>query len=172
MRPEDNDGKQRDPFSVFAEIGAVFPQGDGDDYASLCRRAKPDHIPEINRLFAEGEPSFDMVDALDQGGSWPKLKTLLGANSPKEILLGILSPQPEAGRRTQDRSDLGGGGQGVCSAQPGPRLKTRGQTRQSIADELWRVVLFSEFVFDSGGDDSGRTRNRPQGRAGGEESGL
>ncbi|MGE0685031.1 MAG: PglZ domain-containing protein, partial [Candidatus Binatia bacterium] len=73
--PADDDGKQRDPFAVFAEIGAVFPQGDGDDYASLCRQAKPDHIPEINRLFEEGEPSFEMVDALDEGGSWPKLKT-------------------------------------------------------------------------------------------------
>jgi hypothetical protein len=94
VHPEDNEGKQRDPFSVFAEIGAVFPQGDGDDYASLCRRAKPDHIPEINRLFAEGEPSFEMVDALDESGSWPKLKTLLGASSAKEILIGILAPKP------------------------------------------------------------------------------
>ena len=67
VRPEDNDAKQRDPFSVFAEIGAVFPQGDGDDFASICRRAKPDHVPEINGLFAEGEPSFEMVDALDRG---------------------------------------------------------------------------------------------------------
>ena len=93
--PADDEGKQRDPFAVFAEIGAVFPHGDGDDYASLCRQAKPDHIPEINRLFEEAEPSFEMVDALDEGGSWPKLKTLLGANSSKEILLGILSPKAE-----------------------------------------------------------------------------
>ena len=93
--PADDEAKQRDPFAVFAEIGSMFPQGDGDDYASLCRQAKPDHIPEINRLFEEGEPSFEMVDALDEGGSWPKLKTLLGATSSKEILLGILSPKPE-----------------------------------------------------------------------------
>jgi len=34
----------------------------------------------------------------------------------------------------------------------GQKLKTRGQTRQSVADELWRLLLFSEFVFDSSGD--------------------
>jgi hypothetical protein len=34
----------------------------------------------------------------------------------------------------------------------GHKLKTKGQTRQSFADELWRVLLFSEFVFDSAGE--------------------
>src|SRR5687767_4354833 len=29
--PTDDEGKQRDPFAVFAEVGTVFPQGDGDD---------------------------------------------------------------------------------------------------------------------------------------------
>ena len=27
-------------------------------------------------------------------------------------------------------------------------MKTRGKTRSALADELWRYVLFSEFVFD------------------------
>ena len=44
VQPEDDDSKQRDPFSAFAEIGTVFPHGDGDDYASICRKAKPDHV--------------------------------------------------------------------------------------------------------------------------------
>lgn len=152
LRPEDNDGKQRDPFSVFAEIGAVFPQGDGDDYASICRKAKPDHVPEINRLFAEGEPSFEMVDALDQGGAWPKLKTLLGANSAKEILLGILSPKPEQEEALKKDPTWVTEAKEFFARSLGLKLKTKGQTRQSIAEELWRVILFSEFVFDSTGD--------------------
>jgi hypothetical protein len=152
VRPADNDGKQRDPFSVFAEIGAVFPQGDGDDYASLCRRAKPDHVPEINRLFEEGEPSFDMVDALDQGGSWPKLKTLLGANSAKEILLGIMSPKPHQEAALKNEPTWAAEAREFIQRSLGHRLKTKGQTRPSISEELWRVVLFSEFVFDSDGD--------------------
>ena len=151
MRPEDNEAKQRDPFAVFGEIGTVFPLGDGDDYASLCRRAKPDHVPEINRLFVESEPGFDMVDALDLGGSWPKLKTLLGVSSAREILLSILSPKPEQEDALKNDPSWVMEGKEFFLRSLGHRLKTKGQTRQSIAEELWRVILFSEFVFDSCG---------------------
>lgn len=150
--PDDDEKRQRDPFSVFAEVGTVFPQGDGDDFVSICRRAKPDHIPEINRLFAEGEPSFEMVDALDQGGSWPKLKTLLGANSSKEILLGILSPKPNQETALKNDPTWVAEAKDFIQRILGHKLKTRGQTRQSVAEELWRLLLFSEFVFDCGGD--------------------
>ena len=151
-RPDDDEKKQRDPFSVFAEVGTVFPQGDGDDYISVCRRAKPDHIPEVNRLFAEGEPTFEMVDALDRGGSWPKLKTLLSANSSKEILLAILSPKADQESALKSDPTWVAEAREFIQQILGHKLKTRGQTRSSIADELWKLILFSEFVFDSGGD--------------------
>lgn len=151
-RPIDNDAKQRDPFAVFAEVGRVFPQGDGDDYASLCRRAKPDHVTEINRLFEAGEPSFDVVDALDQGGSWPKLKTLLGVTSPKEILLALLSPKDTQEEKLKHDPTWVAEAREFIARSLGHKLKTKGQTRQSIAEELWRVLLFSEFYFDSAGD--------------------
>jgi len=152
MAPADDDAKQKDPFVVFAEMGAVFPQGDGDDYASLCRKAKPDHIPEINRLFEEGVPSFEMVDALDQGGAWPKLKTLLGANSAKEIVLGILTPNAEQEEALKKEPTWAMEAKAFFLSTMGYKLKTKGQTRPSIADEVWRVILFSEFAFDSEGD--------------------
>ena len=31
-RTETDEGKQADPFSIYAQSGAVFPQDDGDDY--------------------------------------------------------------------------------------------------------------------------------------------
>ncbi|MHB9007783.1 MAG: PglZ domain-containing protein, partial [Limisphaerales bacterium] len=130
---------------------ASFPDGDGDDFASLCRRAKPDHVPEINRLFEDGEPGFEMVDALDEGGSWPKLKTLLGANSPKEILLGIMSPKAEQEEALKQDATWVSEAREFFVRSLGYRLKTKGQTRPSIAEELWRVILFSEFAFDSAG---------------------
>ena len=139
MAPADDDAKQKDPFVVFAEMGAVFPQGDGDDYASLCRKAKPDHIPEINRLFEEGVPSFEMVDALDQGGAWPKLKTLLGANSAKEIVLGILTPNAEQEEALKKEPTWAMEAKAFFLSTMGYKLKTKGQTRPSIADEVWRV---------------------------------
>lgn len=150
-RPVDDEARQRDPFGVFGLVGREFPVGDGDEYISLCRCAKPDHIPEVNRLFQEGTPSFEVIDALDQGGAWPKLKTLLQSSSSKEILLGLLLPKPhleEALRR--DTTWIGEAREFVLRSL-GHRLKTRGQTQQSLGEELWRLLLFSEFVFDSSG---------------------
>ena len=149
-KPVDADARQRDPFAVFGLIGSEFPAGDGDAYAALCRRAKPDHIAEINRLFADGEPSFEIVDALDQGGSWPKLKTLLGANSPKEILIGLLVPRAEQETALKTDATWVAEAREFLQRNLGHRLKTKGQTRASIADELWRVLLLSEFAFDAG----------------------
>ena len=150
--PETPEDKEKDPFCYFADLGVRFPSGDGDDYASLCRKAKVDHLTEINRLFEEGEPSFDIIDALDQGGSWPKLKTLLGVQSAKEILLGLLAP------KDFQEAELKSDASWVMEAREfifrclGHTLKTKGQMRKSVADELWRLLLFSEFAFDSAGD--------------------
>lgn len=148
-RPDEDDEKQKDPFSVFAAIGDIFPKGDGDDFLEICRRAKPDHVTEINRLFEDGEPSFEMIDALEEGGSWPKLKTLLGVNSPKEILLGLLSPRPALEAALKEDGSWVTEAREFSVRSLGHKLKTKGQTRHSIADELWRLLLFSEFVFDS-----------------------
>ena len=150
--PREATDRQGDPFAVFAVIGAIFPQGDGDDFASICRLAKPDHVPEINRLFEEGEPSFELIDALDAGGSWPKLKTLLHAGSAREILLGVLAPDAQQEAALKADPTWVGEIREFCLRSLGHRLKTRGQTRPSIADELWQVLLYSEFFFDSAGD--------------------
>jgi hypothetical protein len=151
-KPETDEEYQRNPFSVFGRIGAEFPSGDGDDFASLCRRAKPDHVVEINKLFAENEPSFETIDALDKGGSWPKLKTLLAANSPKEIIISLLSPGPDQDAALKSDPTWVNEAREFIERTLGHKLKTRGQTRQSIADELWRLLTFSELVFDSNGD--------------------
>jgi hypothetical protein len=151
-KPEADAEYQGNPFSVFGRIGAEFPSGDGDDFASLCRKAKPDHVVEINKLFAEGEPNFETIDALDKGGSWPKLKTLLAANSPKEIIIGLLSPGPVQDAALKSDPTWADEAREFIERTLGHKLKTRGQTRQSIGDELWRLVTFSELVFDSSGE--------------------
>lgn len=151
-RPESDEDRQHDPFSLIGRIGSEFPAGDADDYAALCRVAKPDHAFEIDKLFEQGEPSFETVDALDQGGAWPKLKTLLAADSPREILIGLLSPKPTQEEALKADTTWLSEAREFVERNLGHKLKTRGQTRQSIAEELWRLVLFSEFVFDSSGD--------------------
>lgn len=151
-RPVDQEEKQKDPFAVFAEIGELFPKGDGDEFADICRRAKSDHVSEINRMFEEGEPTFDMIDALEEGGSWPKLKTLLNVGSSKEILASILSPSESQKDALKSDPTWSNEARDFVQRSLGHTLRTRGQTRQSIADELWQVLLFSEFVMDSAGE--------------------
>lgn len=150
--PVDDESKQRDPFAVFAQIGNIFPGGDGDDYASVCRSALPDHVSEINRLFDGSVPSFDMIDALGKGGSWPKLKTLLGVSSSREIVIALLVPNKNQEDAIKNDPSWIDEAREFVKKSFGIPLKTRGQTRQSIAEELWKLILFSEFVFDSAGD--------------------
>lgn len=146
---------QVDPFGSVAVLGDTFPRRngqDGDDYKALCRLAKPDHVAEIEKLFAEGEPSFETLDALDDGGTWPILKSLLGASSAKEILLCLLVPKPENENAFKTNAAWVDEMREFLLRTLGHKLRTKGLTRASIADEVWRLVLFSEFVFDSQGN--------------------
>jgi len=149
-RPSDAEARQRDPFSVFGLTGSEFPAGDGDDFASICRRAKPDHVSEINRLFEQGTPEFSVIDALDQGGSWPTLKTLLEVESPREILLSFLVPSEAQDTALKHGRSWAPEAREFIQRTLGFRLRTQGTTRGAIAEELWRILLFSEFAFDSG----------------------
>jgi len=151
-RPADDERRQKDPFSVFARLGSEFPLGDGDEYPELCRKAKPDHVSEINRLFTEGEPTFAMIDALEEGGSWPKLKTLLAVSSPKEILIALLSPSARQAEALKHDASWSVEAREFILRSLGHKVKTKGQTQKSLAEELWRVLLVSEFVFDSAGE--------------------
>lgn len=149
-RPETDEEKQADPFSLYTECGAVFPQDDGDEYLSLCLRARPDHATEIRQVFAGSSagPTFAVIDAIGGGVSWPQLRATLRVESGREILAALLAPsisQTEALKRqegwVQEARDF-------LRATLGLSVKTRGKTWSALADELWRYVLFSEFVFD------------------------
>ncbi len=93
-RPETDEQKQADPFALYAACGAVFPQDDGDEYLSLCLRARPDHSTEIRRVFAETmtAPTFAVIDAIAGGVNWPQLRARLQVESGREILAALLAP--------------------------------------------------------------------------------
>lgn len=149
-KPETDEEKQVDPFSIYAQAGAVFPRDDGDDYLSLCLRAKPDHSTEIRRIFANSPagPAFSVVDAVGGGASWPQLRAALKVESGREILEALLSPNDKQAAALKSQDGWSEEAREFLSATLGLSLKTRGKTWTSIADELWRFVLFSEFVFD------------------------
>lgn len=93
-RPVSVLGKQIDPFAVFAKCGAVFPQDDRDDYLSVWLRARPDYATEVRKVFAatrEGSP-FAVIDAMGGGAHWPQLRTTLGVEWAREILVALLAP--------------------------------------------------------------------------------
>jgi hypothetical protein len=70
--PVSDEERQADPFAVYAACGAIFPDGDGDGYESICLKAKPDNATEIRRLFAENpSPPFALIDNVGGGLSWP-----------------------------------------------------------------------------------------------------
>ena len=149
-RPETDEDKQADPFAVYAECGAVFPQDDGDEYLSLCLRARPDHATEIRQVFANasGAPSFAVIDAISGGVSWPQLRATLLADSGREILTALLAPTATQAATLKGQEAWVQEARDFLRATLGLSLKTRGKTWSAISDELWRYVLFSEFVFD------------------------
>jgi hypothetical protein len=149
-RPETDEQKQTDPFALYAECGAVFPQDDGDEYLSLCLRARPDHATEIRRVFATSPsgPAFAVIDAIGGGVSWPQLRATLRVESGREILTALLAPTTRQAEALKGQEGWLQEARDFLRATLGLHVKTRGKTWSALADELWRYVLFSEFVFD------------------------
>jgi len=147
--PVTDEDRQRDPFSIYGACGSIFPAGDGDDYLSLCFKAKPDHATEIRRLFSEGSaPGFAVIDAVGGGLGWPSLRALLEAESARDILFALLAPSDRQAQALKAQDTWVGEARDLFKAALALKLKTRAKAWSTIADELWRFLLFSEFLFD------------------------
>lgn len=147
--PRNDEERQRDPFSLYAECGAIFPDGDGDGYESLCLKYKADHPTEIRRIFRENPaPSFEVIDAVGGGAGWPQLQALLHVASAREILLALLAPtKPQKDALAANEAWVSEA-RALFASALGFKLKTSAKHWGPIADELARFVLFSEFAFD------------------------
>jgi hypothetical protein len=146
-RKNDQDELTFDPFILFSAGGRLFPNEAADEYKQLCLAALPEKEAKIEEFFKEdSRPSFDAIDALVDGNNYPKLKSGLKASSNVEILMAILVPSAdqlaflESDKtwvkefNTFVKAVLGVGLQ---------KLKYEG-----ISQELWNLVLYSEFVHD------------------------
>lgn len=149
-RPETDEQKQAEPFALYAECGAVFPQDDGDEYLSLCLRARPDHASEIRQVFATSPagPAFAVIDAIGGGVSWPQLRATLRVESGREILGALLAPSISQLEALKGQKGWAQEARDFLRATLSLSMKTRGKTWTALVDELWRYVLFSEFMFD------------------------
>jgi hypothetical protein len=151
--PMTDEEKQADPFAAYGVVGAVFPDSDGHTYLNLCLRAKPDHATEIRRQFEQDpSPAFDLIDNIGGGLKWPTLRTLLGVESARDILFALLVPTDKQTQALQGNDAWATEARALLDTTLGLKLKTRGRTWSSIAEELWRFLLYSEFRFDLPGD--------------------
>ncbi|MGA2223091.1 MAG: PglZ domain-containing protein [Syntrophobacteraceae bacterium] len=151
-RPKTEVDRQRNPYQPFAIGGAEFPYEDGDSYQALCRKAKPDFEQQVNQLFAAGIPDFETVDAIDSGTNWPKLRSLLKAESAAEILVAILSPTETQQKALEQDEAWPAEFKDFARSTLGLKLKTKSQKWGPIQEELARYVLLSEFVLDLPGE--------------------
>jgi hypothetical protein len=148
-----DEAKQRDPFSLYAACGAVFPDGDGDEYLNLCLKAKPDHAPEIRRIFdGDPNPPFAVIDAVGAGAGWPTLQATLHVESARDILFALLAPSDAQARALRGRDAWLAEAKTLCQASLGLTPLTRGRSWDLLAAELWRFLLWSELAFDLPGE--------------------
>ncbi len=148
-KPDSDQARQLDPFAIYAACGAVFPDGASDEYEQICLKAKPDHMTEIRRLFAEspGGPSFSVIDAVGGGLNWPQLRATFKVDSPREILIALMAPSVAQGQALKAQEGWVQEARDFLRASLAMAVKTKAKTWNPLAEELWRFVLFSEFAF-------------------------
>jgi hypothetical protein len=162
--PLTDEARQQDPFSPYAACGRVFPEGDGDRFESLCQSAKPDQVLELRRIFeADPSPSFAVIDALGGGIGWPNLRALLNVESGRDILLTLMAPSAAQEQALKAGDTWVNEARELLKASLALTLRTRGRAWSTIAEELWRYVLFSEFAFDLPGALPAALRDLPRG---------
>ena len=151
VAPMDEEDKQKDPFALYAAAGCVFPDPErsGDNYRELCIKAKPDQATEIRELFDQNDnPSFDIINAIGGGVNWPTLQAALGAEGAANLLFKLMVAGKDAQAKLSAESSWVTEAQSLLSSSLGFSLRTKQSSWSAISDELWRFVLFSEFVFD------------------------
>ncbi|WP_430456935.1 PglZ domain-containing protein [Rheinheimera sp.] len=148
-KPLEDEEKQRDPYALYAACGAVFPASDGDNFLSICLKAKPDYATQVRAVFERDlNPSFAVIDAIGGGLNWPNLRATLKVESTRDILFSLLVPSEPQLTALKGNETWVTELKELLTASIGLELKTKGKTWSAIADEVWRFVLFSEFVFD------------------------
>lgn len=163
-RPAKKEEWTSDPFALYAACGAVFPSDDdGDEYQGICLKARPDHATDIRAIFAvNNSPSFDVIDAIGGGMNWPQLRATLKAESARDILMALLAPTDDQVKALKEQDGWWQEARGLLRAALGMDLKTKAKSWAPISEELWRFLLFSEFVFDLPGELPAALANVPR----------
>ena len=92
--------------------------------------------------------AFDLIDDIGGGLNWPTLRFPLRVESARDILAALLAPTPAQKDALQGNDSWVSEAKALFEAALGLKLMTRSKAWSSVADELWRYLLFSEFRFD------------------------
>src|SRR5690606_1045323 len=124
--PQSDEEKQSDPFAPIAAAGSIFPEGDGDNFESICLKAKPDHATAIRAIFQQDAlPSFAVIDAIGGGLGWPNLRALLMVESARDILHSLLVPNDAQRAALKSSDNWIAEAQDLLANSIGLTLKTR-----------------------------------------------
>jgi hypothetical protein len=143
--PIDEQDKIEDPFYIFTLGNNYFPYSASDKYETLCKACFPEKESQINELFAQSIPDFDTIDALGEGNTYAKLQVLTGCKSEKELFLALMTPNEEQEHKLKSDKTWFSEYKKLSEVIG---LVTKSKTFQNVNEELWRIILFSEFVFD------------------------
>ncbi|SHN91739.1 hypothetical protein BHECKSOX_2126 [Bathymodiolus heckerae thiotrophic gill symbiont] len=149
--PLEEEEKQKDPFAVYAVAGSVFPDPErsGDNFIDICLKSKPDQATEIRALFEKNsQPSFDVINAIGGGANWSTLQAILVAEGAVNLLFKLMVADAKMQTKLAEQDSWLVEVQSLFSSVLGMTLRTKQSNCTAVIDELWRFVLFSEFVFD------------------------
>jgi hypothetical protein len=137
----------QDPFEPFALMGVAFGDEEAEQFQSLARQAMPDRIAEIDRLFAEGNPTLGLIEGLGEGARYPLVEEGLGSGSVIEVVALLLCREGASAKL----SAVAGAQQELLRLLeaelgfvPPPRVKAL----DTILQHLGRFVLLSELALD------------------------
>lgn len=139
--PANDRGWVEEPFSAFVKGAEVFPYGPQDDFKNICRTFLPTKMTELERLFATGSTTFNMINALLDGTVYPELEQLTGGKSFAEMTVGLLSQSSYHNMQWMQEW------QRFADIQF-PGLQANDVSLDKVQEKLWSYLLFSEFVFD------------------------
>jgi hypothetical protein len=139
-----------DPFIPFVAAGACFPDGAGDDYRQLCLQFLPEQAGKIEEMFQGADPpSISVINSLRSGAAdSPVLRSLLRAEGPKDMLVKFLSADAATTKKLKDSPHWIKDLKDLVSRTLGFQLDGAKDAVDQLQAQLWRYLLFSEFVAD------------------------
>ena len=148
-RKLDEEGRCQDPFTPLALAGALFPDGEGHSYLSLCQQFLPDEAAAVEELFKQGEPSFEVINSLQTGTEVaPVLSQLLKAEGTREILIEFLCLGVKESKKFEKSPHWQQELRGLAAKSFGVELPAGTLKVEDVRTLLWRYILFSEFAGD------------------------